>query len=216
MKTKRRKNVVILSGADGPTSIFLAGKRKRLSLIEWFKDWRNQRKQKKIKKTITVNPHSMEEVIRYAKAKYHAVELTSDARNFIEVRRSHKEGLVFLKRPDLLEGLQKVQKPKEYNDKTIARMEQQIEIRSKQIAALPEDELPMDFHLYEIRKGNEEIEMAVDFYWNILNISHQGNRKTWKQGEEIVKDLYRYYSVTRKDVEENSERYKNLVRILSE
>ncbi|GLG91142.1 hypothetical protein [Sellimonas catena] len=180
MKTKRRKNVVILSGADGPTSIFLAGKRKRLSLIEWFKDWRNQRKQKKIKKTITVNPHSMKEVIRYAKAKYHAVELTSDTRNFIEVRRSHKEGLVFLKRPD------------------------------------PEDELPMDFHLYKIRKGNEEIEMAVDFYWNILNISHQGNRKTWKQGEEIVKDLYRYYSVTRKDVEENSERYKNLVRILSE
>lgn len=216
MKTKRRKNVVILSGADGPTSIFLAGKRKRLSLIEWFKDWRNQRKQKKIKKTITVNPHSMEEVVRYAKAKYHAVELTSDARNFMEERRSHKEGLVFLKRPDLLEGLQKVQKPKEYNDKTIARMEQQIEIRSKQIAALPEDELPMDFHLYEIRKGNEEIEMAVDFYWNILNISHQGNRKTWKQGEKIVKDLYRYYSVTRKDVEENSERYKNLVRILSE
>ena len=216
MKTKRRKNVVILSGADGPTSIFLAGKRKRLSLIEWFKDWRNQRKQKKIKKTITVNPHSMEEVIRYAKAKYHAVELTSDARNFIEVRRSHKEGLVFLKRPDLLEGLQKVQKPKEYNDKTIARMEQQIEIRSKQIAALPEDELPMDFHLYEIRKGNEEIEMAVDFYWNILNISHQGDRKTWKQGDEIVKDLYRYYSVTRKDVEENSERYKNLVTVLSE
>lgn len=216
MKTKRRKNVVILSGADGPTSIFLAGKRKRLSLIEWFKDWRNQRKQKKIKKTITVNPHSMEEVVRYAKAKYHAVELTSDARNFMEERRSHKEGLVFLKRPDLLEGLQKVQKPKEYNDKTIARMEQQIEIRSKQIAALPEDELPMDFHLYEIRKGNEEIEMAVDFYWNILNISHQGDRKTWKQGEEIVKDLYRYYSVTRKDVEENSERYKNLVRILSE
>lgn len=216
MKTKRRKNVVILSGADGPTSIFLAGKRKRLSLIEWFKDWRNQRKQKKIKKTITVNPHSMEEVVRYAKAKYHAVELTSDARNFMEERRSHKEGLVFLKRPDLLEGLQKVQKPKEYNDKTIARMEQQIEIRSKQIAALPEDELPMDFHLYEIRKGNEEIEMAVDFYWNILNISHQGDRKTWKQGDEIVKDLYRYYSVTRKDVEENSERYKNLVTVLSE
>lgn len=52
MKTKRRKNVVILSGADGPTSIFLAGKRKRLSLIEWFKDWRNQRKQKKIKKQL--------------------------------------------------------------------------------------------------------------------------------------------------------------------
>lgn len=216
MKTKRRKNVVILSGADGPTSIFLAGKRKRLSLIEWFKDWRNQRKQKKIKKTITVNPHSMKEVIRYAKAKYHAVELTSDTRNFIEVRRSHKEGLVFLKRPDLLEGLQKVQKPKEYNDETIARMEQQIEIRSQQIAALPEDELPMDFHLYKIRKGNEEIEMAVDFYWNILNISHQGDRKTWKQGDEIVKDLYRYYSVTRKDVEENSERYKNLVTVLSE
>ena len=216
MKTKRRKNVVILSGADGPTSIFLAEKRKRLSLIEWFKDWRNQRKQKKIKKTITVNPHSMEEVVRYAKAKYYAVELTSDARNFMEERRSHKEGLVFLKRPDLLEGLQKVQKPKEYNDKTIARMEQQIEIRSKQIAALPEDELPMDFHLYEIRKGNEEIEMAVDFYWNILTISHQGDRKTWKQGDEIVKDLYRYYGVARKDMEENSERYKNLVRILSE
>lgn len=216
MKTKRRKNVVILSGVDGPISIFLARKSRKLSLIEWFKDWRNQRKQKKIKKTITVNPHSMEEVVRYAKAKYYAVELTSDARNFMEERRSHKEGLVLLKRPDLLEGLQKVQKPKEYNDETIARMEQQIEIRSQQIAALPEDELPMDFHLYKIRKGNEEIEMAVDFYWNILNISHQGDRKTWKQGDEIVKDLYRYYSVARKDVEENSERYKNLVTVLSE
>lgn len=53
----------------------------------------------------------MEEVVRYAKAKYHAVELTSDARNFMEERSSHKEGLVLLKSPDLLEGLQKVQKP---------------------------------------------------------------------------------------------------------
>lgn len=44
MKTKRRKNVVILSGADGPTSIFLAGKSRKLPLIEWFKDWQNQRK----------------------------------------------------------------------------------------------------------------------------------------------------------------------------
>lgn len=214
MKTKRRKNVVILSGADGPTSIFIAGKSRKLPLIEWFKDWQNQRKQEKIKKIITVDPHSMEEVVRYAKAKYHAVELTSDARNFTEERRSHKEGLVLLKRPDLLERLQKVQKPKEYNDETIARMEQQIEIRSQQIAALPEDELPMDFHLYEIRKGNEEIEMAVDFYWNILTIFQQGDRKTWKQGDKIVKDLYRYYGVTRKDIEEKSDRYKELVTVL--
>lgn len=216
MKTKRRKNVVILSGADGPTSIFLAGKSRKLPLIEWFKDWQNQRKQEKIKKIITVDPHSMEEVVRYAKAKYHAVELTSDARNFMEERRSHKEGLVLLKRPDLLERLQKVQKPKEYNDETIARMEQQIEIRSQQIAALPEDELPMDFHLYEIRKGNEEIEMAVDFYWNILTISHQGDQKTWKQGDKTIKDLYRYYGVTRKDIEEKSDRYKELVAVLGE
>nr|WP_317448116.1 hypothetical protein [uncultured Sellimonas sp.] len=216
MKTKRRKNVVILSGADGPTSIFLAGKSRKLPLIEWFKDWQNQRKQEKIKKIITVDPHSMEEVVRYAKAKYHAVELTSDARNFMEERRSHKEGLVLLKRPDLLERLQKVQKPKEYNDETIARMEQQIEIRSQQIAALPEDELPMDFHLYEIRKGNEEIEMAVDFYWNVLTISHQGDQKTWKQGDKIIKDLYRYYGVTRKDIEEKSDRYKELVAVLGE
>lgn len=216
MKTKRRKNVVILSGADGPTSIFLAGKSRKLPLIEWFKDWQNQRKQEKIKKIITVDPHSMEEVVRYAKAKYHAVELTSDARNFMEERRSHKEGLVLLKRPDLLERLQKVQKPKEYNDETIARMEQQLEIRSQQIAALPEDELPMDFHLYEIRKGNEEIEMAVDFYWNILTISHQGDQKTWKQGDKIIKDLYRYYGVTRKDIEEKSDRYKELVAVLGE
>lgn len=216
MKTKRRKNVVILSGADGPTSIFLAGKSRKLPLIEWFKDWQNQRKQEKIKKIITVDPHSMEEVVRYAKAKYHAVELTSDARNFMEERRSHKEGLVLLKRPDLLERLQKVQKPKEYNDETIARMEQQIEIRSQQIAALPEDELQMDFHLYEIRKGNEEIEMAVDFYWNILTISHQGDQKTWKQGDKIIKDLYRYYGVTRKDIEEKSDRYKELVAVLGE
>lgn len=214
MKTNRRKNVVILSGADGPTSIFIAGKSRKLPLIEWFKDWQNQRKQEKIKKIITVDPHSMEEVVRYAKAKYHAVELTSDARNFTEERRSHKEGLVLLKSPDLLERLQKVQKPKEYNDETIARMEQQIEIRSQQIAALPEDELPMDFHLYEIRKGNEEIEMAVDFYWNILTISQQGDRKTWKQGDKIVKDLYRYYGVTRKDIEEKSDRYKELVTVL--
>lgn len=216
MKTKRRKNVVILSGADGPTSIFLAGKSRKLPLIEWFKDWQNQRKQEKIKKIITVDPHSMEEVVRYAKAKYHAVELTSDARNFMEERRSHKEGLVLLKRPDLLERLQKVQKPKEYNDETIARMEQQIEIRSQQIAALPEDELQMDFHLYKIRKGNEEIEMAVDFYWNILTISHQGDQKTWKQGDKIIKDLYRYYGVTRKDIEEKSDRYKELVAVLGE
>lgn len=58
--------------------------------------------------------------------------------------------------------------------------------------------------------------MEVDFYWNILTISHQGDQKTWKQGDKIIKDLYRYYGVTRKDIEEKSDRYKELVAVLGE
>ena len=56
------------------------------------------------------------------------------------------------------------------------------------IAEMPDNVIPMNFHLYEIRIGDDSLEMEIDYIWNIFGISYSGNKKVMKQFEKISKD----------------------------
>ena len=83
------------------------------------------------------------------------------------------------------------------------------------IAEMPDDIIPMNFHLYEIRIGDDVLEVEIDYIWNIFGISYSGNRKVMKKIEKISKDLYLYYSVSEDDIKKRTERYSSLVATLS-
>ena len=60
-------SVSIIGGADGPTSIFIAGKGGRVKLTTRIRNYFRIVKRNRIKKKITANPHTLEEVVEWMK-----------------------------------------------------------------------------------------------------------------------------------------------------
>ena len=65
--------VSIIGGADGPTSIFIAGKGGKIKLTTRIRNYFYKIKRDRIKRQITANPHTLEEVVEWLKREYGAV-----------------------------------------------------------------------------------------------------------------------------------------------
>ena len=90
-----------------------------------------------------------------------------------------------------------------------------MDIRNKLIDQMPDNVIPLDFHLYEIKIGEDFMEIAVDYIWNIFGISYTGNKSVIKRFKKITRDLYCYYGVSEEYIKNRTERYSSLVTEVS-
>lgn len=214
MKDKNKGNVTVIGGADGPTSVFIAGKSGKRSLKDRAGSYFYQKKRDRVAKKIVPGTHSLEEVAEYVKEKYGATEVSETAHKYVEQKKALKEGLIIQYRPDLLGDMAEITPPKEMTKKAITQMLKLVQQRSDFIAAIPEEEMPMDYHVYEIRLGKGRMDVNIDFKWDFLNYSYSGNKKEMRQLTEISKDIHIYYGVTEKDIRDNTKRYSSLLATL--
>lgn len=133
---------------------------------------------------------------------------------FIE-QKNLKESLILQHKPEVLGEMKDIPKPDVSNEESVREYFCKIKTRSEMIAEMPDNVIPMNFHLYEIRIGDDSLEMEIDYIWNIFGISYSGNKKVMKQFEKISKDLYIYYGVSEDDIKKKTERYLSLVTALS-
>ena len=99
---KGEGGVSIIGGADGPTSIFIAGKSDKVKLTTRIQNYFRKLKRNRVKKRITANPHTLEEVVELMKREYGAEEVSQQSHNYLEQRKCLKASLVMRHRPDLL------------------------------------------------------------------------------------------------------------------
>lgn len=78
-----------------------------------------------------------------------------------------------------------------------------------------DQEISMDFHVYELKTVDGCLEMEIDYNWKEFTISYSGRKKEAKQFRKISQELYRYYGVSEQDIKEMSERYHTLLAALS-
>lgn len=214
MKKKGTKAVSIIGGADGPTSIFIAGRTGRKPLKDRVRNYFYKCKRKRMEKKIHAGGHTLNEVISYANERFTVTEVSVEEKKYIEQRKYLKESLIFKHKPELLGDMKDIVRPVVWNADSVREFQQQLQMRSEKIAEIPESKMPMDFHLYEIRMGNGYLEMEVDYTWDIFGISYSGNKKIMKQLKKIARELYIYYGVTEEDIKLKSERYSSLLTTL--
>lgn len=218
MSKKNACSVSIIGGADGPTSVFIAGKTgktRKIPLKERIRRGIYQRKRRKIEKTITANPHTLEEVIQYLQDNYSAVEVSKGSHTYLEQRKCLKESLIMQHKPELLGELAELKRPTDYDEKSLREFFEQVKLRSKKAESIPDEFLPMDFHVYKVQvSGVGEMEFGIDTIWNIFGSSYSGSKKGMKQLHRISKDVHLYYGVTEEDIRNKSERYLVLVTTL--
>ena len=215
MKGKSKIGVSIIGGADGPTSIFIAGRAQKRPLKVRIRSILYRFKRKRAEKKVVAGEHTLDELVQYAKNSYNLIETNSSERKYIEQQNNLKESLILQHKPEILGEMKDTPKPNIYNEKSIREYLYKIEARREMIAEMPDNVIPMNFHLYEIRIGDDSLEMNIDYIWNIFAISYSGNKKVMKQFQKISKDLYIFYGVSEDDIKKKTERYLSLVTVLS-
>ena len=215
MKGKSKSGVSIIGGADGPTSIFIAGRAQKRPLKVRIRSILYRFKRKIAEKKVVAGEHTLDELVQYAKNSYNLIETNSSERKYIEQQNNLKESLILQHKPEILGEMKDIPKPNIYNEKSIREYLCKIEARREMIAEMPDNVIPMNFHLYEIRIGDDSLEMNIDYIWNIFAISYSGNKKVMKQFQKISKDLYIFYGVSEDDIKKKTERYLSLVTVLS-
>lgn len=215
MKNKSINQVSIINGEDGPTSVFIFGEAQKQSLKTRIRNAIYQSRRKRIEKRIAANPHTLAEVVQYAKVHYDLVEINPAATNWIERQKNLKASLIMQHKPELLGQRKDIPKPDFHNEESVKNFLNEMEIRNKLIDQMPDNVIPMDFHLYEIKIGEDLMEIEVDYTWNIFGISYSGNKSVIKRFKKIARDLYCYYGVSEEDIKNRTKRYSSLVTELS-
>lgn len=216
MIKKQAKAVTIIGGTDGPTSVFIAGRTKKKSFKNRIRQFLYQCKRRQVEKRIYANPHTVQEVAAYAVKQYHAVEIPKTQKTYINQYASAKESLIFMHRPELLDGFDEFLPPDVLDEESAKILYRQFQLRSEMIAKIPDSEMPMDLHIYEISVEDGHLEMTVDFVWDtILGMSSSGDRKTMKKLNKISRDLHLYHGVSEEDIKNRTKRYSSLVTMLS-
>lgn len=215
MNAKNKSGVSIIGGADGPTSIFIAGRTQKKPLKVRIRNIIYRFRRKIVEKKVVAGEHTLDELVQYAKNSYHLMEINSSEKKYIEQQKNLKESLILQHKPDVLGEMKDIPKPDISNEKSIREYLYKIKARSEMIAKMPDNVIPMNFHLYEIRIGDDSLEIDIDYIWNIFGISYSGNKKVMKRFKIISKDLYSYYGVSKDDIKKKTERYLSLITALS-
>ncbi|MFR2191283.1 MAG: hypothetical protein ACLS46_05580 [Acutalibacteraceae bacterium] len=159
-------------------------------------------------------PHSLAETVQYAKDKYGLTEAAATDSDYIEQMRCLKENLVLRQKPELLGSLGELPEPDLTDETAVQGFLDLLEARSRKIAQLPDDAVPMDFHLYKIKMGDGLLQMGIDYIWQDLSLSYSGNRAAMRKFKKTAEDLYRFYGVSAADIQNHSARYTALVGAL--
>lgn len=208
-------SVSIIGGADGPTSIFIAGKGGKVKLTTRIQNYFRKLKRNRVKKRITANPHTLEEVVQWLKREYGAVEVSQQSHNYLEQRKCLKASLVMRHRPDLLGELMDLEPPKGEDVEALKAFWKQIQGREKMAAEIADDIFPLDFHIYEVKcPKNCMMQIGVETVWQAIDGSFSGDKKNMKQLKKLFREIYLYYGVTSEDIKNETERYKSLLATL--
>jgi len=209
------ESVSIIGGEDGPTSIFIVGKGGRVKFTTRIQNYFRKIKRDRVKRRITANPHTLEEVVELLKREYGAVEVSQQSINYLEQRKCLKASLIMCHRPDLLGELMELEPPEGEDMESLKAFWEQIQERERKAVEIADDIFPLDFHIYEIRlPGDGMMQVGVETIWQMLDGSCSGDRKNMRQLKKLFKKIYLYYGVTAEDIKNETERYKSLLGVL--
>ena len=121
MKEKSKSEVSIIGGADGPTSIFIAGRTRKKPLKVRIRNIIYRYRRKIVEKKVVADSHTLDELVQYAMNTYNLIETNSTERKYIEQQKNLKESLILQHKPEVLGEMKDIPKPDISNEKSVGR-----------------------------------------------------------------------------------------------
>lgn len=205
----------IISSSDGPTSVTVIKKNQKLTLKQKLQKSLYNIKRSYVERTIKADGHTLDEVMEYIIKKYGFVEVNSE-----EVELEYNEmraSFIMQYAPELLGKYATMPKLKSESQEDIQAHINQFRERQQMAMDIPVSEFDIDFHRFELSFDdiNDNMNITVEKRFAYIGGGASGNKRIVKKFNRIFKDVYRYYGVTREDIENKSKRYEEVVRTLS-
>lgn len=215
---KASSTSTIIGKSDGPTAVFLIG-RKEKNVIRRIKqiylNMQHKLKRKIAERKIKPEYHTIQETIDYIKMQYHAIEVDSAYPYYLERKKQMKLHRINIEQPSLLGETTKIKPSSDFNNTAavnewMAAVDEQNTVMMQRADAIPNEVFPTDYHLFVIKgKNDESMEIEIDTYGSVIACGYTGNMK------KIYCDIQTYYGVTQEDINNRTYRYLYLLSCTS-
>lgn len=213
---KKGNKTYRMNGEDGPTSVFILKNTKNRTLKQRFQKIIYNRRKKRIEKMITgESHHSMEDVLAYAVNECGLTELDRDS---VEVREEYKQlraSFILQYKPGLLGEYAMIPSLESEEPEAVMEHLKKCKEQFQHAMAVPKEQFDIDMHKYvkEYSDINESLDVVIETKYGYIGGGAAGD-KAVKDLNEVMIRLHKYYGVTQDDIDNRTERYKNLIRVL--
>lgn len=214
-KETTTNNVKQIGKPDGPTAYFILDRNQKPTLKQRLHKWRYNIRKAWAAKTIKADPHTLDEVCEYIKAKHGFAEVTQDTKEYQEEYREMRASFLMINAPELLGELKDLPQLKGRSEEDIKRHIAAIDERKQVAFQVPKELFDIELHMFKKQAGNNKFHISVEKRYPYIGGGAGGSARTVHRMDKIMKDIYRYYGVTKEDIENKSKRYEELLRTLA-
>ena len=214
---KGASNVTRIETGDGPTSVFILKKPEKYTLKQQLQRLKHKIRKYCVEKTIKCEPHSMDETADYIVNKCDLAEVDRESGEFINEYTQMRASFIIQYAPELLGEYAEIPKLKGESAEDIKLHIEQAKEQMKRAMEVPQSAFDIDMHKFKkvFSDVNDNIHIDIEKKYGYIGGGCSGGRKVRKEFNRIYKGIYRYYGVTREDIQSRSKRYVELVRTLS-
>lgn len=216
MSEKAASSVSVIGGADGPTSVFVAGETRKGRRFLWqniqklLYDFRK----KQVIKTLKPVTHTMEETGAYIVRELGFIELDKTDGEYQTEYIQMRVSFLLQYRPELLGELAEFPKLEKQDEESVRLFMAQMEERQKAAECISTDIFDIDLHIYQMQK-EDMARITLENTYGYIGGSASGSKKFMKEYHKMFQDIYRYYGVSQDDIEKQTKRYQQLVKTLA-
>jgi len=214
---KAASAVSIIGGEDGPTSVFLVGgKGSKRTLKQKVHKKIFALRKKRIAKSLKANPHTMEQVIEYAKSKWGYTDIGKNSDKYKTEHSQMRAAFILQYKPELLGELKDYPELEGRDEDSIRRFIALQDQRQKAAEEVPAKLFDIDLCILEMSKGEFWSRLTFEGNYGYIGGSASGaSKKEMKKYDKIFRDVYKYYGVTQSDIDNKTKRYEDMIRTLA-
>lgn len=211
---KNAKAASVIAGVDGPTSVFLlTNDKSKPTLKQRIHRFRYGLRKKRAEKIINANEHhTMEEVLAFATNECGLVECGSEDSELREEYEDLRASFLIRFQPNLLGEYAMMPKLESHEPEALRAHMQKVQEQIQRAKDVPKELFDIDYHKLngKCEKNDESFFVLIETKYGYIGGSAAGDGAIKKLKKAMIR-LYKYYGVTQDDIDNRTERYRDLV-----
>lgn len=211
-----KEEITRIKDSDGPTAVFIAGKSERkISLKHRIQRFINKSRRAYIGKNIKADAHTLNQVCEYIVSVLGYKEMDSNLPEYQEEYNELRASYILQYKPELLGDLAYIPDLEEYTEENITKYLDQIKMRQEAAKKIPAEVFDIDFHKFIKEDGDDEAHFIIEKTRDYIGGGASGNNNTVRKHNREFKQVYKYYGVSQEDIDNKTDRFVEVVRMLA-